>query len=677
MPAQRVPDLVRSQRAHLFLDIGVPLERPAEIELVREHAREGLVVRALHLPALKPAGFRLGDLLLRESTLERTRDLLPQGLLQLLRVLRRVDREYGEAARGVERADRQLRADAVAQAFLLADADREPRVEEAAAEHVIAEDKGGIVGILVGGREVHASEKEGVRLVGRLELLGSGRYVLERTRDPRERLRRRPSVEEPAQELGRLLRVEVSDHRQLAMRGAEKFGVELLRVRDRSRLVLGDGLVQRGLVARVLPRIRRQPPAEGAARHDLRLAALLLEGGEVFLTELLELVGREHGLTQGLGEEFERAGQVLAHGLDAGADRAELIGEIDPRLQLVQVVRELLAGVERGAAHQHVDGQVARRPLAAQARLVADVERERRHHGAAAGLLRQERELQAAGQRRPLRARLHVRGRRIEDLAGRDRLFSGVALKKRGRLGRRGHLGPVRLRGREEFAERPVRDLEIPERDALDVLGRHLADAVAVQEEEPPVALGDPFGDLKPDDLGLVERELEVFQRFRARALQLFLRNGRCRERIDRVEERLFRVLERLLLAHFGAQEQQAWLFQVEIEPENGGGLLRLDERLVQAAGGRVAEHVREQVQPGSIGVASGRNVVRGRDEPGRRRRGAASRCARRPARVERVRRREQSAPGFGIGPNELATSASAFASSNLPATIRTALSGW
>src|ERR1039457_4822590 len=112
----------------------------------------------------------------------------------------------------------------------------------------------------------------------------------------RERLWRRPSVEERAQELGRLPRVEVSDYRQLAVRGAEKFGVELLRIRDRCGLVFGDGLVQRRLIARVLARIRCQPPAEGAARHGLRLAALLLEGGEVFLTELLELVGRERGL---------------------------------------------------------------------------------------------------------------------------------------------------------------------------------------------------------------------------------------------------------------------------------------------------------------------------------------------------------------------------------------------
>ena len=64
--------------------------------------------------------------------------------------------------------------DAVAEAFLIADAAREARAETAAAEHVVGHDHGGIVGILVGHLEGLAGDEEGVLLVGSLDLLVGG-----------------------------------------------------------------------------------------------------------------------------------------------------------------------------------------------------------------------------------------------------------------------------------------------------------------------------------------------------------------------------------------------------------------------------------------------------------------------------------------------------------------------
>ena len=53
----------------------------------------------------------------------------------------------------------------------------------------------------------------------------------------------------------------------------------------------------------------------------------------------------------------------------------------------------------------------------------------------------------------------------------------------------------------------------------------------------------------------------------------------------------------------------------LEVEAEDGARLLRLDQRLVQAARGRVAQHLGEDVHGGEVGVRARRHVVDGLHE--------------------------------------------------------------
>jgi hypothetical protein len=56
--------------------------------------------------------------------------------------------------------------------------------------------------------------------------------------------------------------------------------------------------------------------------------------------------------------------------------------------------------------------------------------------------------------------------------------------------------------------------------------------------------------------------------------------------------------------------EQHARLAQLEVEHPDTGGNLRLDERLVHASRGLVAQDVREDVHRGEVRMRAGRNVV-------------------------------------------------------------------
>ena len=255
---------------------------------------------------------------------------------------------------------------------------------------------------------------------------------MERTLDPRVRLRRGPPVEERADEIGRLFRVEVADDRELAVRGAEEAGVEFLRLVDGRGLVLGDDSSSVGSY-------RASSFAYGARRRVIARCAIAC--GSLFACSRPARFSCRscsnwsagNAAAEGPRRGASRPGQVLADGLDRAREPCRDPRDREPRFQLVQLVRELLPGVDRGAAHEHVDREVGAARLPRRLASVADVERQNRHDGLAARLLRQQRELQAAGQRRPLRARLHVRGGRIEDLAGRDRLVPGITLKQRGK----------------------------------------------------------------------------------------------------------------------------------------------------------------------------------------------------------------------------------------------------
>src|SRR6185503_16003665 len=95
----------------------------------------------------------------------------------------------------VERARLQLRTDAVAQTFLLPDANRQTRVQESAADHVIAKHQRRVVRIIIAHIQVLARDKKRVSLIRRLERLIHRRNVFEDLRDSSVGLLARPIAE--------------------------------------------------------------------------------------------------------------------------------------------------------------------------------------------------------------------------------------------------------------------------------------------------------------------------------------------------------------------------------------------------------------------------------------------------------------------------------------------------
>ena len=126
-----------------------------------------------------------------------------------------------------------------------------------------------------------------------------------------------------------------------------------------------------------------------------------------------------------------------------------------------------------------------------------------------------------------------------------------------------------------------------------------------------------------------------------------------------------------------GGEVGQAGIVELEVAAEGLAGLLGLDQRLVEPARGRVAEHQHDEVDGGEIGIGAGRHVVRGHHPlhvADAAHRHAALAVLGRLGGVElgkRARRLRDQRRSTAL------TSSSVFGSSNLPATTSTALSGW
>ena len=86
--------------------------------------------------------------------------------------------------------------------------------------------------------------------------------------------------------------------------------------------------------------------------------------------------------------------------------------------------------------------------------LVALVDLQRDLHGLATRLLRQQGDFHAVGEREALRARLEIRGRSDEELAGAGRRIALVVLHQRGDVDRRGKRRAVGLRVGNELRRR-------------------------------------------------------------------------------------------------------------------------------------------------------------------------------------------------------------------------------
>ena len=94
-----------------------------------------------------------------------------------------------------------------------------------------------------------------------------------------------------------------------------------------------------------------------------------------------------------------------------------VLADCDAGLEPVELVLQLCARAGRRAAHQHLAGERGRAALAGQRLQVAEPQGQVDVSPAAAGLLRQQRQLQAAGHTAALGARIDVSRRGIEGFA--------------------------------------------------------------------------------------------------------------------------------------------------------------------------------------------------------------------------------------------------------------------
>ena len=87
---------------------------------------------------------------------------------------------------------------------------------------------------------------------------------------------------------------------------------------------------------------------------------------------------------------------------------------------------------------------------------------------------------------------------------------AGEAFEDRDQIRRRGNLRTIRLLGGNEQADGAVGGLGVIRNHTLHIGERCLFDAIAVQEEEPPVAHRGPVAERQGHLLGVVELQLDA-----------------------------------------------------------------------------------------------------------------------------------------------------------------------
>ena len=336
------------------------------------------------------------------------------------------------------------------------------------------------------------------------------------------------------------------------------------------------------------------------------IGELRLRAGERRALELLELRRRERRLAQRFGHERERRQQVFAPHLDGRA----LGAHRDARVQLVERLLELAATPLLRAAQQHLARELARHLAVHERFLVAPMQRQVRHHAAAARLLRQERELDAVGRRTAHEARLDVLRGGVECLAQAHALAALVVRELCRDVRRRRDLGALGVLARHEESDHAVRALEIVLGDALHVRDRQLAQLVAIQEKEPPVADRCVLGE-RAHELAAVElRALDVVQEPGARMLDLLGGDLVARDVLHHRDECLLRPPEVHVLRELGTEVHVARIVELALGAPGARGDALLHERAVQPPGRRVAEDLDQHVERRVIGMAARHRAV-------------------------------------------------------------------
>ena len=210
--------------------------------------------------------------------------------------------------------------------------------------------------------------------------------------------------------------------------------------------------------------------------------------------------------------------------------------------------------------------------------LIAQSKADDRRHALPTILLGEEGKAESRLQRAAVHTRIDVGRRRVERLAGGDDGVTPVALEERVDARCGSDVRPVRLVGRDEESDRPVRGLEILARHALDVLDRHLLHLIPVIEEQAPIAHCHPLAQLQAEPPGVRRRELEALEYLGLGALDFLVRRRLGRRDLRRHgEQRDLSAVRRLRLLKERGEEQAARVMLLKIVRLHRRRLLRFD----------------------------------------------------------------------------------------------------
>ena len=343
--------------------------------------------------------------------------------------------------------------------------------------------------------------------------------------------------------------------------------------------------------------------------HRAGLAALAGNAGQLLAATFVQRVGRKGRLAQQFADQRDHRRQVLAHGGDG--HRQALPARADAHLgaQLVEGIADLLAA-QTGAAL--VDQRAHRRDrhrLATQARLVAEAQCQPRLHRAAAGALGQQRQLQPAGQRGQLGARVQVGGAGVEGFGLGHRGITLVAGHQRRQVDTRRRRCAAGLVGGQVGAHGAVVGQQQRGGHPLHIGQLQRADAVALDEVQPPITVADGLGQGHAHLLGVAETLVPVVQGLGAHPLQLFGGDRLGGDGVDRGQQCVAGLGHILARRQLGAQHQRAGLGQAVAEAEGRCRQLLVDQPLVQPPRRRRAQDLDQHLHRRVVGVG-GRHAV-------------------------------------------------------------------
>ena len=606
------------QRRHPGLELRAPDQAAVVVEVAAQLAGQGAVLGAAQHAALEDAVHGVLELGLGDAVLDQARHFLGEGPLHPGDVLGRGDGEQLLAGAFIQDVGVEARTHRIAQAVGLAHAIAQARLHAAAAEDVVGHHQRGVVRVRIRHRELARLDDHRIGLVRRLEHALHRRRQHQRHRDALEGLGRGPVAEVLLHQRGHLRRVEVAHHRDFAVARAVEGRVEVAHVGQLRALDLLERLFDRGdVVGMVLGPLRAEVTGAGTRGHRLRFAALGLDAGDVLGAQLLELGLGEGGRLEHLRDERHHFGQVLPGGGGAHAQALGAAVEAHARLEVIEAAADLLAGHRPGAAREHGRRQAARALAAHHVVELAEAQRHADGHRVAAGFLGQQRQFGAVGQFGHRGAAVDVGGRRIEGFARGHGSAAPVVGDQRGHVRRVGDFGAVGRVGGDEARQRAVAGLEVGLGHARDVLRGHRLDAVALQEEQAPVARGDGFRQRGGGGVGVVEQKLGVLEQLGARLGHFVVGEGRG--------VGLLHLLDQLgghrhvvaVAGQLRQHQHRAGLGQLPGTGADRGDQAGLDQGLVQAAAGRVAQHLAQHFQRRAVGMRGGRQVVVQADQAG------------------------------------------------------------